>query len=221
MQWWTFGFHKIRGNSWISKGAFQRVPQVYQRGWINEIELNGWTILFTQFHKGERGSRFQNGGKWTCAGRCCCDMWLFNERLSKYLKKKEISGKTTLYSFYTGEQVVTCLLIRVICGEGVTQSESTTLNESWPSPTCSPANPVDHFRWKELFTRFTLIDSTVLINLGDPCKRALRTGSFSRTLLQVVSYLVSYLVQYTISQVVVRKIKNHFISKITQRVALH
>jgi len=56
----------------------------------------------------------------------------------------------------------------------VTQSESTTLNESWPSPTCSPFNPVDHFRWKELFTRFTFVDSTVLINLGDLCKRALR-----------------------------------------------
>ena len=49
-----------------------------------------------------------------------------------------------------------------------------SLNESWPSPTCSPVNPVDHFRWKELFTRFTLVDSTALINLGDPCKRALR-----------------------------------------------
>jgi hypothetical protein len=58
----------------------------------------------------------------------------------------------------------------------VTQSESTTLNESWPSPTCSLVNPVDHFRWKELFTRFTLVDSTALINPGDPCKRALRFG---------------------------------------------
>ena len=54
----------------------------------------------------------------------------------------------------------------------VTQSESTTLNGSWPSPTCSPVNPVDHFRWKELFTRFAFVDSTALINLGDPCKRA-------------------------------------------------
>jgi hypothetical protein len=27
-------------------------------------------------------------------------------------------------------------------------------------------------RWKELFTRFTLVDSTALINLEDPCKRA-------------------------------------------------
>jgi hypothetical protein len=44
-------------------------------------------------------------------------------------------------------------------------------------PTCSPVNPVDHFRWKELFTRFTLVDSTALINLGDPCKRALRLHS--------------------------------------------
>jgi hypothetical protein len=56
----------------------------------------------------------------------------------------------------------------------VTQNESTTLNESWPSPTCTPVNPVDRFSWNELFTRFTLVDSTVLINLGDPCKRALR-----------------------------------------------
>jgi len=39
-------------------------------------------------------------------------------------------------------------------------------NESWASPTCSPVNPVDHFRWKEPFTQFTLVDSTVLINLG-------------------------------------------------------
>ena len=41
----------------------------------------------------------------------------------------------------------------------VTQSESTTLNESWPSPTCLLVNPVDHFRWNELFTRFTFVDS--------------------------------------------------------------
>jgi hypothetical protein len=34
-------------------------------------------------------------------------------------------------------------------------------------PSCSPVNPVDQFRWKELFTRFTLVDSTALINLGD------------------------------------------------------
>jgi hypothetical protein len=37
-------------------------------------------------------------------------------------------------------------------------------------------NPVDHFRWKELFTRFTLVDSTALLNLGDPCKRGCREG---------------------------------------------
>ena len=61
----------------------------------------------------------------------------------------------------------------------VNQSESTTLNESWPSQACSPVNSVDHFRWKELFTRFTLVDSTALINLGDPCKRAL--SSFPET----------------------------------------
>ena len=103
---------------WEPQGAFARVLQIDQRGWINEIEFSGWTIQVTQFHKCERGSWFQNGGKWTCAGRCCCDMWLFNERMSTHLKKKEITGeKTTFYSFCTGEQVVTCLLIRVICGE--------------------------------------------------------------------------------------------------------
>ena len=128
-------------------------------------------------------------------GRCCCDVWLFGERMSTHFRKKEITGrKTTFYSFYSEEQVVTCLLIRVMCGESppvdtgnvwwVTQSDSTTLNEILPSPTCSPVNTVDHFRWKELFTRFNLVDSTVLINLGDPCKRAL---SFSRTLHHWVS----------------------------------
>ena len=79
------------------KGAFTRVPQVDQRGWINEIEFNGWTILFTRFHKSERGSRFQNGGKWTCAGRCCCNMWLIKECQTHFRKKKkEIREKTTL-----------------------------------------------------------------------------------------------------------------------------
>ena len=57
-------------NDWFfseNKGAFTRVPQVDQRGWINEIEFNGWTILFTQFHKGEGGSRFQ---KWRQMNFC-------------------------------------------------------------------------------------------------------------------------------------------------------
>ena len=74
------------------------------------------------------------------------------------------------------------LFIRVICGESppvdtgnlwwVTQSEWTAPNESWPSPTCWPVNPVYQFRWKELFTRSTLVDSTVFISLGETCKRA-------------------------------------------------
>jgi hypothetical protein len=34
-------------------------------------------------------------------------------------------------------------------------------------------NTVDHFRWKELFTRFTLVDSTALINLADRVNAAL------------------------------------------------
>jgi hypothetical protein len=58
-----------------------------------------------------------------------------------------------------------------------------TLNVSWPSPTFF--NPVDHFRWKELFTRFTLVDSTALINLGDPCKRDLRRRSEVARLLRL------------------------------------
>jgi hypothetical protein len=33
------------------------------------------------------------------------------------LKKRNEREKTTFYSFCTGEQVVTCLLILVICGE--------------------------------------------------------------------------------------------------------
>jgi len=70
-----------------SNGTFTRVPQVDQRGWINEIEFNGWTILFTLFHKSEWGSRFQNGGKWTRAGRCF-NVWLFSKRMSTNLKKK-------------------------------------------------------------------------------------------------------------------------------------
>ena len=72
-----------------TKGAFTRVPQVDQHGWINEIEFNGWTILLTRFHKSERGSRFQNGGKWTCAGRCCCNMRLFNKRMSTHFRKNK------------------------------------------------------------------------------------------------------------------------------------
>jgi hypothetical protein len=51
------------------------------------------------------------------------------------------------------------------------QSESSTLKESWPSPTCFI--PADHFRRKVLFTRFTLVDSTALIIQSDPCKRSL------------------------------------------------
>ena len=72
-------------------------------------------------------------------------------------------------------------------------SESTALNESWPSPTCSPVNPVDHFRWKELFTRFTLVDSTVLINQGDPCKCALtKCSSLCLDKLTVVQHLTEF-----------------------------
>ena len=147
------------------------VNKIDQRGWINETEFNGWTILFTQFHKGEWGSRFQNGGKWTCGVRFCCDMWLFNERMSTHFRKKEIRGKNDIplvLQWGTGRD----LLVDTGNLLWVTRRESTTLNESWPSPTCSPVNPFDHFRWKELFTRLTLVDSTVLINLGDPCKRA-------------------------------------------------
>jgi hypothetical protein len=59
----------------------------------------------------------------------------------------------------------------------VTQSESTTLNDSWLSPTCF--NPVDHFRWKELFTRFTLVVWTALINLGTRVNAALRVWAAS------------------------------------------
>ena len=96
------------------KGAFTRVPRVHQRGWIKEIEFNGWTILITQFHKGERDSRFHNDGKWTCAGRCCCGMWLFDEKMSTHFGKKGIRGENDVLLVL---QVVTRLLIRVICGE--------------------------------------------------------------------------------------------------------
>ena len=82
----------IEGNTHfrrVTKGAFTRVPQVGQHGWINEIEFNGWTILFTRLHKSEWGSRFQNCGKWTCAGRCCWNMWLFNKRMPTHFRKKK------------------------------------------------------------------------------------------------------------------------------------
>ena len=59
-------------------------------------------------------------------------------------------------------------------------SQSTTLNESWPSPTCSPVNPVDHFRWKELFTRFTLVISTVLITSVERNCLTVQFGWFNR-----------------------------------------
>ena len=65
----SFEIKKVMSVDPETKGAFTRVPQVDQRGWTNEIEFNGWTMLFTQFHKGEPGSRFQNGGKLTCAGK--------------------------------------------------------------------------------------------------------------------------------------------------------
>ena len=82
--YWRFGcvlHDMLQKSTWQRKrkhssiGAFTRVPQVDQRGWINEIEFNRWTILFTQFYKGERGSRFQNGGKWTFVreGVVICD----------------------------------------------------------------------------------------------------------------------------------------------------
>ena len=35
----------------------------------------------------------------------------------QHILEKEIKGKNDVLTFYTGEQVVTCLLIRVICGE--------------------------------------------------------------------------------------------------------
>ena len=44
---------------------------------------------------------------------CDCLMKECQHILEKINKKK----KTTFYSFCTGEQVVTCLWIRVICGE--------------------------------------------------------------------------------------------------------
>ena len=33
------------------------------------------------------------------------------------LEKEKLEEKTTFYSFYIGEQFVTCVLIRVMCGE--------------------------------------------------------------------------------------------------------
>jgi hypothetical protein len=62
--------------------------------------------------------------------------------------------------------------------ESTAVGESPTVNQRlWTTvgrrPTCSAVNPVDQFRWNGVFTCFTLVDSTALINLGDPCKRAL------------------------------------------------
>ena len=62
-------------------------------------------------------------------GRCCCDMWLFNERMSTHFIKKEVRGKTNdaLLVLHwgtgrdllvgTGNVVSHRLLILVICGE--------------------------------------------------------------------------------------------------------
>ena len=89
------------------------------------------------------------------------------------LEKKKYEGKTrrsTRSTLGTGRD----LLVDTGNLWWVIQRETTTSNESWPSPSCSPVNTVDHFRWKELFTKFILVDSTVMINLGDPCKRALK-----------------------------------------------
>ena len=158
MSWWDPAWSfETNADQHSTSGAFTRVPQVDQRGWINEIEFNGWTTLFTQSHKGERGSRLQNGDKWTCAGRCCCDVWLFNETMSTHFRKKEIRGKKRRSTRST-LGTVRDLLVETGNLWWVTKSESTTLNESWPSPTCSPVNPVDllplkgtvytvHFGW--------------------------------------------------------------------------
>ena len=61
-------------------------------------------------------------------GRCCCDMLLFNGRMSTRFRKKEIRGKTDVLlvlQWGTGRDLLVDmgtvvshrLLIRVICGE--------------------------------------------------------------------------------------------------------
>jgi hypothetical protein len=78
--------------------------------------------------------------------------------------------------------------------ESTTVGESPKVNQQrWTKvdrrPTCSTVNPVDQFRWKEVFTRFTLVDSTALIKLGDPCKRALTcTAQVPRSSLNAPSF---------------------------------
>jgi len=73
----------------------------------------------------------------------------------------------------------------------VTQSESTTLNEIWPSPTCSAVNPVDHFRWKELLDGSLCLIQPRWSTWWDPCKRALTylLTPWSRVLLEKLTGL--------------------------------
>jgi hypothetical protein len=70
------------------------------------------------------------------------------------------------------------------------QSESSTLKESWLSPTCFI--PADHFCWKVLFIRFTLVVSTALIIQSDPCKCSLSVNSTDAWLESLPSLLEVY-----------------------------
>jgi hypothetical protein len=163
----------------ITKGAFTRVPQVDQRGWINQSEpckhllstelingVDGWTswakanfCSTSLIHFGwlTDSSRFQNGGKWTCARRCCCNVWLFNERMSTHFRK--MKGKKTTLVVY----IHTLPSRTRSCGAFWNRLPRSLLWNRVNS-IVQPLNSVE----------FNFTDSTALINREDPCKRSLR-----------------------------------------------
>jgi hypothetical protein len=62
----TFSLDYKFGNTVIqcrSNGAFTRVTLYDQCRWISDIEFDGWSILFTRFHRSEQGRQLKNGGK--------------------------------------------------------------------------------------------------------------------------------------------------------------
>ena len=106
----------------------------------------------------------------------CVSSLHLNTIIRKQLKNWEAKLKAlnTHYnnSFHTGEQVVTCLFTRVICGEShkVNQLRWTKFgHHKLVHPSTSWSLPL-----KRMDFRFTLVDSTALINVEDSCKRAFR-----------------------------------------------